>query len=175
MFPAYPSIQAPKEGMQYYGKVAVENLRKFTTKDEADRTFGIYDKDSKFYIGDSEVVINDNNINVGGEEYEGTPDLWELIVSKDPSNITYTDEDYKNYAKLMVRTNALHVDNNQKKKSRANKGNKWKQLLSGIWKNKNKYKGSGVIVIPSDPNALLERLDLLLASQKAGHTGLETS
>ena len=29
MFPAYPSIQAPKEGMQYYGKVAVENLRKF--------------------------------------------------------------------------------------------------------------------------------------------------
>ena len=75
----------------------------------------------------------------------------------------------------MVRTNALHVDNNPKKKSRANKGNKWKQLLSGIWKNKNKYKGSGVIVIPSDPNALLQRLDLLLASQKAGHTGLETS
>ena len=117
-FPAYPSIKAPKEGMQYYGKVAVENLRKFTTKDEADRTFGIYDKDSKFYIGDSEVVINDNNINVGGEEYEGAPGLWELIVSKDPSNITYTDEDYKNYAKLMVRTNALHVDNNKKKKKK---------------------------------------------------------
>ena len=32
--------------------------------------------------------------------------------------------------------------------------------------------GSGVVVIPSDPNALLERLDLLLASQEAGHTGV---
>ena len=35
-----------------------------------------------------------------------------------------------------------------------------------------KQKGSGVVVIPSDPNALLERLDLLLASQEAGHTGV---
>ena len=113
-FPAYLSIETSKKDIQYLGKVAVENLRKFTTKDEADRTFGIYDKGGNFFIGDSEAVINDNNINVGGEEYKGTPGLWELIVSKDPSNITYTDEDYENYAKLMVRTNALHVDNNPK-------------------------------------------------------------
>ena len=62
-------------------------------------------------------------------------------------------------------------------------------LLSPIW---NKYKalssrerekklapwiskefdGKGVVIRPSDPNALLERLDLLLASQEAGHTGV---
>ena len=35
-----------------------------------------------------------------------------------------------------------------------------------------KYKGKGVVVISSDPNALLERLDLLLASKEAGHTGV---
>ena len=34
------------------------------------------------------------------------------------------------------------------------------------------YEGKGVVVIPSNPNALLERLDLLLASQEAGHTGV---
>ena len=34
------------------------------------------------------------------------------------------------------------------------------------------YEGEGVVVIPSDPNALLERLDLLLVSQEAGHTGV---
>ena len=39
-------------------------------------------------------------------------------------------------------------------------------------KKRRKYEGSGVIVISSDPNTLLERLDLLLASQKAGHTGV---
>ena len=32
--------------------------------------------------------------------------------------------------------------------------------------------GGSIIVLPSDPNALLERLDLLLASKKAGHTGV---
>ena len=33
--------------------------------------------------------------------------------------------------------------------------------------------GKGVVVIPSDPNALLERIDLLLASKEAGNTGVE--
>ena len=45
------------------------------------------------------------------------------------------------------------------------------ELLSGSKKKKG-HNGSGVVVIPSDPNALLERLDLLLASQEAGHTGV---
>ena len=35
-----------------------------------------------------------------------------------------------------------------------------------------KYEGEGIVVMSGDPNALLERLDLLLASQKAGHTGI---
>ena len=32
--------------------------------------------------------------------------------------------------------------------------------------------GKGVVVIPSDPNALLERIDLLLASKEVGNTGV---
>ena len=39
------------------------------------------------------------------------------------------------------------------------------QLSIGIWDNRREYGGNGVVVIPSDPNALLERLDLLLASK----------
>ena len=40
---------------------------------------------------------------------------------------------------------------------------------------KSKYEGQGfpsTIVIPSDPNALAERLELLLASKAAGNTGV---
>ena len=33
-------------------------------------------------------------------------------------------------------------------------------------------RGRVLLSWPSDPNALLERLDLLLASQEAGHTGV---
>ena len=54
----------------------------------------------------------------------------------------------KNYKKRMIR-----------KASRAKRAKRY-------------YEGSGVVVIPSDPNALLERLDLLLTSQEAGHTGV---
>ena len=81
-----------------------------------------------------------------------------------------TDALYKNY------------DPN-KNNARSSKGNKWNNILSPIWhrrkggvymfpKKKEGYEGEGVVVIPSDPNALLERLDLLLASQEAGHTGV---
>ena len=49
---------------------------------------------------------------------------------------------------------------------------KWKRILKTIRDNRKEYEGSGVIVIPSDPTTLLERLDLLLASQEAGNTGV---
>ena len=33
-------------------------------------------------------------------------------------------------------------------------------------------KGTGLKILPSDPNALIERFDLLFSSKKAGHTGI---
>ena len=76
----------------------------------------------------------------------------------------------------MIKTNALHRGNNPKiNYPKASKSDKWNYILKPFWDNRTKYsvyKGKGVVVIPSDPNALLERLDLLLASQDAGHTGV---
>ena len=78
-FPAYPSIQASEEetfvAPYFIGDIAESYLRKFTTKDEADRTFGLYDRKCKFYIGNKPVVIKENYIVVENEEYEGTPGL----------------------------------------------------------------------------------------------------
>ena len=175
-FSAYPSIQAfkkPLEGeeTQYIGEIAEKYLRKFITKSEVDTTYGLYDKGGKFYIGNKLAIIVDNDLVVGKDEYEGTPGLWELIVSKEPKD--FTEEDYNNYAKLMLKTNTLRANNNPgSKKPKSSKGYKWKNILSNIWANRGDYEGSGVIVIPSDPNALVERLGLLLASQEAGHTGV---
>ena len=100
-FPAYPSIQAsenPLEGedTQYIGEVAEKYLRKFATKSEADTTYGLYDRKGSFYIRNKQVVIIDNNVVVDGkEEYEGTPGLWELNVSKKPDETIYTPKDKK--------------------------------------------------------------------------------
>ena len=209
-FPACPSIQAsekPLEGKEdapYVGEIAKTYLKKFTTKDEADTMYGLYDKAGKFYIGNILAIIVDNDLVVGKDEYEGTPGLWEVIVSKEPKN--FTEEDYENYANLMIKTIALHRGNDPESKyQKSSSGYKWKNILRDIWlkekelkfvresqKEKKKYEerffdpdkyyypegvsrgylGKGVVVIPSDPNALLERLDLLLASKEAGNTGV---
>ena len=73
----------------------------------------------------------------------------------------------------MIKTNALYDNYDPNNPSpRSSKCDKWKKILSPTWHNHEKYEGKGVVVIPSDPNTLLERLDLLLASQEAGHTGV---
>ena len=93
-------------------------------------------------------------------------------MSKNPKN--FTDKDKNNYENLMIMTNALHRGNNPNNPHpKSSGGDKWIKLLGPIWKKKKGgYKGEGVVVIPSNPNALLERLELLLASQEAGHTGV---
>ena len=171
-FPAYPSIELPKEDILQLGSTAVSALKRFLTKEGADKTFGIYDKDGKFYIGNKEVEIKDNNIIVDNEEYRGTAGLWELVVSKDPNRDIYNPIDHENYRKLLIQTNAMQsVKNPNKPKS--NKGTKWKNVVKSIWEGHKKTKGKGVtVIIPEDPNALLERLDLLLSSQEAGRTGV---
>ena len=149
-----------------------------------DKDFGISKKGKDHFIGKEHVIIKDNNIFLPklGEEFIGTDGLWELLTSKNPQN--FTDEDYDMYEDLMIMTNALHRDNdeNNPHPKGNHKSHKWVNIIRPIWyrkksriifpKKKEEYEGEGVVVIPSDPNALLERLDLLLASQEAGHTGV---
>ena len=150
-----------------------------------DKDFGISKKGKDHYIGKEHVIIKDNNIFLPklGEKFIGTDGLWELLTSKNPQNFDDKDEDM--YEDLMIMTNALHRDNdeNNPHPKGNHKSYKWVNIIRPIWyrkkggvyrfpKKKEGYEGEGVVVIPSDPNALLERLDLLLASQEAGHTGV---
>ena len=163
-----------EEEVMGLGEIAKEYLGRSYT----DKTFGIRDENGLLYIGNKQVIIVNNNIIVDDRKFKGTRGLWELLMSKDPNTYYVDDDDYNEYSKLMVKTSALHKDYNPKNPyPRSSGGNKW-NLIRPIWANredirkKEGYEGSGVVVIPSDPNALLERLDLLLASQEAGHTGV---
>ena len=66
-------------------------MRKFATVSGADKTFGLWDKDDKFYIGNKEAKIKKNNIIVGDKEYTGTLGLWELIVARSPYDKIFTN------------------------------------------------------------------------------------
>ena len=148
----------------------------FLNRPNLDTNFGIRKEGIRHYIGDKRVNIINNDIILDDETIMGTPGLWELITSKNPQNYDKA-EDYAAYRYLLLKSNAIHLDNDpNNRRAKGNyRGDKWKNIVSPIWKEimkKEGYEGEGVVVIPSDPNALLERLDLLLASQEAGHTGV---
>ena len=65
-----------------------------------------------------------------------------------------------------------HNHNPLSMKPKSSKGQKYKEIIRPIWDDIYSGKGVNAIVIPSDPNALIERLDLLLASKQAGNTGV---
>ena len=68
------------------GDIAEQYLRKFAFMSGADKTFALRDKDGKFYIGNKEAKIKENNIIVGDREYVDTPGLWDLIIATTPDN-----------------------------------------------------------------------------------------
>ena len=156
------------------GPIATNYMRKFASKDnDTDTVYGIYDNKGKFYIGDTRVGIIGDNIIVGEKEYQGTPGLWELITMKLPNDQVYDDEDYENYAEILVNTSALKRGNvSGSRTPKSNKGWKWNNLLKPIWSERDKYEGTGVVILPSDANALFDRFELLFASKEAGNTGL---
>ena len=94
------------------GDIAEQYLPKFASETGADKTFGLRDKNGKFYIGNKKAKIMENNIIVGDKEYDGTPGLWELIVTTTTDDKIFINRDY-NYAEIMHSTNALRSNNDE--------------------------------------------------------------
>ena len=208
----FPSIELKASDIMNLGPLAVNALLQAFTKKNIDLAFGLYAQEGKFKIGNKEVNIEDNDINVDDIIFEGTPGFWELITSKNPEN--YTSEDLEKYQQLVILTNTAYQGNNPKNnKAKSSKSLKWKNIIKPIWEQIKKQKeeeeeeeyeeeyeepatipftptkGTGLSVagqglsvagqglkrpkiLPSDPNALIDRFDLLFSSQKAGHTGV---
>ena len=215
-FPTYPALEMieeeeeekeEKEEKKDLGPIAKSYLT-YTMGKDSDRSFGIYpDANNKLKMGSKYLkYLKGNNIIINGNEYKGTEGLWELIVSKNPREGKYTEDDYIEYINLLVQTNTIHQKNNPNSpKPKSSSSEKWKNLISPVWehireskkppeeeKGKGKGRGrkkrqedpqpstsetsnpggKGLKILPSDPNALIDRFDLLFSSQKAGHTGV---
>ena len=183
----FPSIELKGSDIINFGPLAVAALLQAFTKNNIDLIYGIYAQDGKFKIGSKEVNIEDNNIKVDNTIFEGTPGFWELVTSKNPNPENFTEEDLNKYQQLVILTNTAYRSNNpNQNKPKASKSNKWKNIIKPIWEAIKEQEedeepdedeptpgtsGTGLI-LPSDPNALINRFDLLFSSQKAGHTGV---
>ena len=189
----FPSLELKASDIMNLGPLAVNALLQAFTKNNTDLTFGLYAQKGKFKIGSKFVNIEDNNIKVDNIIFEGTAGFWELVTSKNPNSDNYTDEDLDKYRQLLLLTNAIYQGNNpDTNKPKSNKSPKWKNIVKPIWEQikkqkKEEYKefeeeedddpqpstsGTGLKILPSDPNALIDRFDLLFSSKKAGHTGV---
>ena len=198
----YPSLDFKSSEIMELGALAVSSLIEAFTKEGVDKTFGLYAKNKKFHIGDKPVTIKNNDIIIEGKKYDGSPGLWELITSNKPQKFTEEDYiNYINLLVQTNTIYQGNDPNNTKPKSSG--GSKWNNLISPIWeqikpkKEKKKRKKrqqdpdeddpqpgpsgtdpqtetpGGGLILPSDPNALINRFDLLFSSKKAGHTGVK--
>ena len=95
----------------FIGDIAEQYWRKFASKSSRDKTFGLRNKDGKFYIGNKDAKIKQNNILVRDKKFAGTPALWDLIVATTSDYKIFANEDYDNYAKIMHSTNSLRRNN----------------------------------------------------------------
>ena len=206
-FPTYPALEITEEkekeeekeeekekGKKDLGLIAKSYLTRATGKD-SDRSFGIYPEKNKLKIGSKYLKIEGDNIIIDKIPYPGTSGLWELIVSKNPKEGIYSEDDYINYINLLIQTNTIHRNNNPNSPyPKSSSSEKWNKLISPVWEHireskkpipkergrkkrqedpqPSKKNGDGLTILPSDPNALIDRFDLLFSSQKAGHTGV---
>jgi hypothetical protein len=164
--PQYPTIEAIEAGpegvsgadrrsaqqpLMELGEIATAYLKRFAEQaNTTDKIFGIHDTGGKFYIGNTEIMIDGGNITLmstsgsasstggpasgTGKTYRGTPGLWELIVSKQPSSDIYTLGDLENYQEILVNTNALKRNNNpDEAHPKSSRNAKWVNLLKPIW------------------------------------------
>ena len=100
------SKEEEEEEEELIGEIEKKNLY----RRNPDTTFGICYEKGFYYMGNKQAIIFRNNIIIDDEKFEGTPNLWELITSKD-SQEPINKEDKKNYARLLIKTAALHQDN----------------------------------------------------------------
>ena len=188
----FPSIEFKASDIINFGPLAVDALLQAFTKKNIDSSYGIYAIDGKFKIGDKFITIEDNDIKIDNIIFEGTKGFWELVTSKKPEN--YTEEDLNKYQRLVILTNTAYRNNNPTQNyPKSGNSSKWKKIIKPIWEafkeqeDEEEYKefeepedgdpqpgtsGTGLKILPSDPNALIDRFDLLFSSQKAGHTGV---
>ena len=192
----FPSIEFKASDIINFGPLAVDALLQAFTKNNIDLTYGIYAIDGKFKIGNKFITIEDNDIKVDGLIFEGTPGFWELVTSKNPKRENYNNEDLSKYQRLVILTNTAFQNNNpNQNKPKSSKSKKWGNIIKPIWEaikeqedeTEDEYEeftdegtdpqpltsGTGLKILPSDPNALIDRFDLLFSSKKAGHTGVK--
>lgn len=127
----------------------------------------------KLFIGNSQIHIKGSDVVVKNKTYSGTPGLYELLFKKDPQR--FTNDDEKAYTDILLKTSAHKRYYQENKQIDGSRSKKYTKIIAPFIK-----KGGGLFIEVNkkeidpwywnDPNELVHRLRLILASQEAGNS-----
>lgn len=176
-------------------EISLEGKDVYGIYDGVNVPFGIRTDNKQLMIGNSIVSfskidsVDKNNVllvKIDDKTYNLTPGLKELLLQKKPDLKTITSEDKMIYKNILLQTNAHKRDFNPGGQIRGDKGTKYRDIikplfsitsnekkqtkLGGSLPKLKKYRTQTDLVYWDDPNELVERLKLLIASRDAGNT-----
>lgn len=167
--------------LEQYGPLAAKYMALYVVDDKTiDKSYhGLRYINNEWLFGNKSFTVDKNdNIFINNIEYQGTPGLFELIFSKDPNQSIITKHDYDTYIKILNMANVLKRKYNP---SGTKQGSRTKKYISIIAPHLRSKSGTGLAkqynanapdwIYWDDPNELVERLMLIVASKDAGHTG----
>lgn len=171
-----PSLTLPIPRTLDFGILASEYLGNYLSKSSlTDTTYGIRREENKFFIGNKEVEIANDDISIDNNIYKGTKGLWELLTLKMPKD--YTNADLQTYKEILELTNGHLKGYNHNAPLSSNRHSKYTTIIKPLFK----VSGSGIREVTNNkidyiywdnPNELVNRLRLLWFSREAGNTGV---
>lgn len=144
--------------------------------DVATDSFAIGNKKLEFVKNSEDMyIIDDDGTKI---VYKGTPGFYELMFKKKPSN--YTNWDHDQYKDIVRRSAANRRNYDPEGPTSGNSGPKYTRIIKPMKNPVQARRGMGLLNVNNkkiefvpwkNPNTLVNRLRLLIASQVAGHTG----
>jgi hypothetical protein len=191
--------QLAQRSFKYIGNLVAPYLQKYLEGkvSDFDQVYGLRFDGKRWVIGDSDVEISDNIITVKGVNYNGTPGLLEYLFMKEPNPDLTTESDLAVFKNIVTATNSARRNYSRDKAINANAGKKYTGVIkylfpSATTTSRLAYRsrfgsdpsprmGEGMMMSTNrplyeywdDPNELVDRLRLLIASRDAGHSGHE--
>lgn len=158
-------------------------LNRFTAGDEVylDKDFGIRQLRGSMKIGDSDVTFHEDSMILKDEKYYLTPGLIELIFKRSPNMILVSETDIDIYQKIILSTNTHRMYYKPGKALRTSNSMKYKTIIKNLFTHEKTGTSLPHYMIASkkppkmdhiywdDPNELVDRLQLLMASHSAGN------
>lgn len=169
------------------------NVVELLQKDNIDKAlniaFGVRSEGGKLLIGNVPIAIKSSDsstemssITLNNKTYELTPGLSELLFENKPNITKICEKDKLTYKDILIHTNAHKRGYIQSGQIQGNSGMKYCKIIrplffetdslkqGGNLPTLKKYNSNTDLVYWDDPNELIDRLKVLIASKDAGNT-----